>query len=73
MDGISQASSNKYLGYKKAKQLSKNVRVTNTLPKYITDNINTVEFGVGTLPSDDMNMVMYNEFNHDFVRKLQER
>lgn len=73
MDSISQASSNKYHGFKKAKQLSKKVRETNSLPKYIRDNINTVEFGVGTLPSDDMNMVMYNEFNHDYVRKMQER
>jgi len=58
---------------KKAQKIAKNKRNTNSLPKYIRENINTIQFGVGTLPSDNMKMVMNNEFNHDFVRKLKER
>ena len=72
-DTLSQATSNVYRGFNKAKKIAKHKRDTNVLPQYIRDNINTVQFGITTLPSDNMNMVMTNEFQHDFVRKVIER
>ena len=71
-DTKSQTASS-YHGLKKAKKVSKHKRQTNSLPRYIQNNINTIQFGVGTLPSDNMNMVMYNEFGQDFVRKMKEK
>ena len=62
-----------YQGLKKAKRLARQQRNTNSLPKYIRDNVNTVQFGISTLPSDNMTMVMNNGYGHDFLRKLKER
>lgn len=49
-----------YKGFQKQKQLKK--RDTNSLPRHILDNKQTLQFGQGTLPSDNMNMVMTHEF-----------
>ena len=51
-----------YKGLKKAKKLAKKQRDTNSLPKHVRENIQTIQFGVGTLPSDNMKMVMNNDF-----------
>lgn len=72
-DTLSQATSNVYRGFNKAKKAAKHKRDTTALPQYIRENINSVQFGITTLPSDNMNMVMTNEFQHDFVRKVVER
>ena len=73
-DTLSRATSNVYKGFNKAKKgVAKKQRDTTALPQYIRENINKVQFGITTLPSDNMNMVMTNEFQHDFVRKVVER
>jgi len=45
--------------------------VVTSLPRHIRENIDKVAFGCGTLPSDNMNMVMTHEFEHAFVNKLK--
>ena len=35
--------------------------------------IDLVQFGIGTLPSDNMNMVMNNDFGNDFIRKMKDK
>ena len=72
-DQVSLAASNQYKGLKKAKKVAKYRKETSSLPRYIRDNSDAVQFGVTTLPSDNMNMVMNNEFGHDFVKKMMER
>ncbi len=44
-----------------------------SLPKHVRQNLDQIQFGCGTLPSDNMNMVMTHEFEHAFVRKMRER
>ena len=44
-----------------------------SLPKHIHANPYSVEFGVGTLPSDDMNMIMTHEFEHAYVYKQAQK
>lgn len=53
--------------------MAKYRRETSSLPRYIKDNQETIQFGITTLPSDNMNMVMNNEFGHDFVKKMMQR
>jgi hypothetical protein len=36
-------------------------------------NLDEIQFGVGTLPSDNMTLVMNNEFGNDFIRKMTEK
>lgn len=48
-------------------------REVTSLPKYIQENRYDVQFGCGTLPSDNMNMVMQHEFEHAYVFKQQQR
>lgn len=74
-DEVSVATSNQYKGLKnqKAKKVAKYRRETSSLPRYIKDNQETIQFGITTLPSDNMNMVMNNEFGHDFVKKMMQR
>jgi hypothetical protein len=50
--------------------VAKYKRDTNSLPRFIEENKYKVEFGISTLPSDSMNMVMTNEFGNDFIRKM---
>ena len=73
IDRLSKAPADAYKGLKKAKKLARKQRDTTSLPKHIMENIQQVQFGVGTLPSDNMKMVMNNEFNHDFIRRLKEK
>lgn len=53
--------------------MAKKQRDTSKLPKNIMEQLDVVKFGCGTLPSDNMNMVMTHEFANDFVRKMKER
>ena len=73
MDRLSKAPGDAYKGLKKAKKLAKKQRDTTSLPKHIMDNVERIQFGISTLPSDNMKMVMNNEFNHDFIRRLKEK
>lgn len=57
----------------KKSKVSKFRKNTQSLPKHIIQNKQNVQFGINTLPSDNMNMVMQNDFGHDFIRKMQER
>ena len=41
------------------------------LPQHIQDNLLNVQFGCGTLPSDNMNMVMTHQFEHAYVDKIR--
>ena len=43
------------------------------LPDNVRSNLDVIQFGCGTLPSDNMNMVMTHEFEHAFVKKMKER
>jgi hypothetical protein len=70
---MSQVGANSYHGLKKARKLAKKKRDTHSLPKFIRDNKFGVQFGIGTLPSDDMNMIMTNEFGLEFERRINER
>ena len=70
---LSQAPTQAYQGLKKAKKLAKKSKKTEPLPKYINENKYGVQFGIGSLPSDDMNMIMKNGFGLDFERKVNER
>jgi hypothetical protein len=58
---------------KKAKKVAKYRKVTESLPKYIRSNLENIQFGISTHPSDDMNMVMNNEFGLDFIYKMKQR
>ena len=73
IDRMSKAPGDVYKGLKKAKKLAKKQRDTTSLPKHIRDNKQLIQFGVGTLPSDNMKMIMNNDFQHDFVRRLKEK
>lgn len=73
LETLSVAPSNAYGGYNQQKQKKPKRKVITSLPKYIRDNINVVSFGCGTLPSDNMNMVMTHEFEHAFVNKLKQK
>lgn len=66
-------SENQYKGLKKAQKTAKFRKDTQSLPKYVRQNLDKIEFGITTLPSDNMNMVMNNDFGADFVRKMHER
>lgn len=44
-----------------------------SLPRYLEDNKYSVSFGCGTLPSDNMNMIMHHEFEHAYLYKQQQR
>jgi hypothetical protein len=70
---LSQAPTQTYQGLNKAKKLARKQRDTYSLPKHIRLNKYGVQFGIGTLPSDDMNMVMRNEFGQEFERRIRER
>lgn len=70
VDFLSQAPSATYQGLGKKKKVAKYKRDTNSLPRFIEENKYKVEFGISTLPSDSMNMVMNNEFGNDFIRKM---
>lgn len=43
------------------------------LPAHILANKLAVQFGQGTLPSDNMNMVMTHEFQNDFNQKMNDK
>ena len=73
IDRLSKAPGEVYKGLKKAKKLAKKQRDTTSLPKHIRENVQHIQFGVGTLPSDNMKMIMNNDFQHDFIRRLKEK
>ena len=75
MEILSQAPSNAYQSFTKAKK-KKNAnpkRRIASLPRHIRDNLGDIQFGVGTLPSDNMNMVMTHEFEHAFLSKMKQK
>ena len=67
---LSVAPSQAYQGFNKAKKVAKKQRDMSKLPKNIMEQIDSVKFGCGTLPSDNMNMVMTHDFANDFIRKM---
>jgi len=73
VDRLSKAPGDAYRGLKKAKKLARKQRDTTSLPKHIRENVGLIQFGVGTLPSDNMKMVMNNDFQHDFIKRLKEK
>lgn len=68
IDELSHAPSNAYGGFSKNKKKPQKKKQT-SLPRHIFDNKHMYQFGCGTLPSDNMNMVMEHEFEHAFVYK----
>ena len=43
------------------------------MPKFIAENPYDFEFGICTMPSDNMNSIMTHEYGQDFVRKMIEK
>lgn len=65
---------NAYKGFNKQKNNKKaKKRQYTSLPRFIEDNKYAVQFGCGTLPSDNMNMIMHHEFEHAYVHKQTQR
>lgn len=62
-----------YGSFSKLKNKKKKKDLVSNLPSYVSSNLEGYEFGIGTLPSDNMGMVMTNEFGNDFIRKMMER
>jgi hypothetical protein len=60
-------------GYRGHLQKKPKKGVVTSLPKHIQENMHAFQFGIGTLPSDNMNMVMTHEFEHAFVSKLRQK
>lgn len=72
-DQISRAPTNSYKAFSQQKNKKPKKRIVTSLPKHIHENPWDVEFGCGTLPSDNMNMIMTHEFEHAFVYKQQQK
>ena len=49
------------------------MRDTNKLPLHILANKLAVQFGQGSLPSDNINMIMTHEFQNNFNQKMQDK
>lgn len=62
-----------YQGFNKTRIQQKKRKQIKSLPKFVRENLNQIQFGCGTLPSDNMNMVMTHEFEHAFVKKMRDR
>lgn len=65
------APSQIYKGLQKTKKRKQ--RDTASLPRHILDHKFAVQFGQGTLPSDNMNMVMTHEFQQNFNQKMNDK
>lgn len=72
IETISQTAAS-YGSFSKLKNKKKKKDLLSSLPSHLTSNMGSHEFGIGTLPSDNMGMVMNNEFGNDFIRKMMER
>jgi len=70
METLSMAQSNAYTGLNDKKKKPRK-KVYTSLPRHLKEEPHKVSFGCGTLPSDNMNMVMTHEFEHAYVHKLK--
>ena len=72
VETMSQTTSN-YGNYSRLKNKKKQKDLISSLPTHIGSNLDAFQFGICTMPSDNMGMVMTNEFGNDFARKMVER
>ena len=72
METLSKAPNNVYKGFSQQKSKKPKKRQGTSLPRVLEQNKYGVTFGCGTLPSDNMNMVMHHEFEHAYVYKQKQ-
>lgn len=70
---LSTAPSNAYKGFSQQRNKKPRKRQGTSLPRYLEEHKHNVSFGCGTLPSDNMDMIMHHEFEHAYVYKQQQR
>lgn len=74
IDTLSKAPTNAYKGFSQQRNNKKpKKRQGTSLPRHLEEHKYAVSFGCGTLPSDNMNMIMHHDFEHAYVHKQVQR